>query len=335
LAAMVKAGCEYCFMEASSHALVQERLAGLQLAGAVFLNISHDHLDYHLTFDAYIQAKKKLFDHLPAGAFALYNADDKRGKIMVQNTAAAIHSFSMRAAAEFTAQVLTNSWEGLELRIAGQEAWFQLLGNINGYNLLAAYATASLLQRPSHDILVALSAIQPIQGRFQHIHTPQQLDIIIDYAHKPEALEKVLLSIHEIRERSRQKGRIITLVGCGGNRDTQKRPLMANIAYKLSDLVIFTSDNPRYEDPQAIIDDMKQALTPSQLLHTLTIVDRVESIKTAYRMAQPGDILLIAGKGHEEYQEVAGVKHPLSDEGIVREMMELKAGSKTSVRTQA
>jgi UDP-N-acetylmuramoyl-L-alanyl-D-glutamate--2,6-diaminopimelate ligase len=323
LAEMVQAGCGYCFMEASSHALVQNRLAGLQLAGAIFLNISHEHLDYHLTFDAYIQAKKKLFDNLPATAFALYNADDKRGKIMVQSTVATTYSLAMRSPADFTAQIITNTWQGLELRIAGQHVWFQLLGSMNGYNLLAAYATAHLLHQPSQDILVALSAIPPIKGRFQHIHTPQQLDIIIDYAHKPEALEKVLLAIQQIRNQAQQKGRVITLVGCGGNRDTQKRPLMAKIAYKLSDQLILTSDNPRYEDPQAIINDIKQGLTAAQQLKTLTILDRVEAIKVAYQLAQPHDILLIAGKGHETYQEIAGVKYPLSDEEVVREIMGL------------
>ncbi len=323
LAEMVQAGCEYCFMEASSHALVQNRLAGLQLAGGVFLNISHEHLDYHLTFDAYIKAKKKLFDILPATAFALYNAEDKRGKIMIQNTKATTHSFAMRSPADFTAQIITNTWQGLELRIAGQHVWFQLLGSMSGYNLLAAYATAHLLHQPSENILVALSAIPPIKGRFQHIHTPRQLDIIIDYAHKPEALEKVLLAIHQIRGQDQQKGRIITVIGCGGNRDTQKRPLMAQIAYKLSDQLILTSDNPRYEDPQAIINDMKQGLTATQQLKTWIILDRVEAIKVAYQMAQPHDILLIAGKGHETYQEIAGVKYPLSDEEVVRGLINL------------
>lgn len=322
LAEMVQAGCEYCFMEASSHALVQNRLAGLQLVGAVFLNISHEHLDYHLTFDAYIEAKKKLFDNLPTTAFALYAADDKRGSVMIQNTSATPYSFSMRSPADFTAKIITNTWQGLELRIAGQHAWFQLLGSMNGYNLLAAYATAHLLHQPSQDILVALSAILPIKGRFQHIPTPQQLDIIIDYAHKPEALEKVLLAIHQIREQQPQhKGRVITLIGCGGNRDTQKRPLMAKIAYKLSDQLILTSDNPRYEDPQAIIKEMKQGLTAAEQLKTLTILDRAEAIKIAYQLAQRYDILLIAGKGHETYQEIAGAKYPLSDEEVVRTLI--------------
>lgn len=323
LAQMVEAGCQYCFMEASSHAIVQNRLAGLQLAGALFLNISHDHLDYHLTFDAYIKAKKKLFDALPSSAFVLYNIDDKRGPIMIQNTRATTYSMAMQRPADFTAQILANTWQGLELRIGVQNVWFQLLGAFNASNLLAAYATACLLEQPNQDVLVTLSAIKPIIGRFQHIPTPKQLDIIIDYAHKPEALEKILLSIHQIREDANQQGRIITIIGCGGNRDTQKRPIMAKIAFRLSDQLILTADNPRYEDPKAIIEEMKQGLTPAEQLKTLTVVDRTEAIQVAYKMAQPADIILIAGKGHENYQEIAGVKYPLSDEAIVNNLMSL------------
>ncbi|WP_187146307.1 UDP-N-acetylmuramoyl-L-alanyl-D-glutamate--2,6-diaminopimelate ligase [Candidatus Amoebophilus asiaticus] len=321
LAQMVTAGCQFCFMEASSHAIVQNRLAGLELAGALFLNISHDHLDYHLTFDAYIQAKKKLFDELTANAFVLYNIDDKRGKIMIQNTRATTYSMAIQRPADFTAQVLANTWQGLELRIGGQNVWFQLLGTFNASNLLAAYATACLLGQPSQDILVALSSIKPITGRFQHIHTPKKPDVIIDYAHKPEALEKILLSIQQIRESAKQQGKIITIIGCGGNRDTQKRPMMARIAYKLSDQLILTSDNPRYEDPKAIIEEMKQGLRSAEQLKTITIIDRAEAIQAAYQMAQPADIILIAGKGHENYQEIAGIKYPLSDEEIVSKLM--------------
>jgi UDP-N-acetylmuramoyl-L-alanyl-D-glutamate--2,6-diaminopimelate ligase len=321
LAQMVAAGCSYCFMEASSHAIVQNRLAGLHLTGVVFLNISHDHLDYHLTFDEYIKAKKKLFDDLPATAFAIYNADDKRGKIMIQNTRATTYSLGMRNSADFTAQVLANTWQGLELRIAGQNVWFQVLGSFNSYNLLVAYAVARLLQQHTQDILVALSALKPILGRFQHLHTPNNLDIIIDYAHKPEALEKVLVAIQQIRESAHQKGKIITIIGCGGNRDTQKRPIMSKIAYKLSDQLILTSDNPRYEDPNAIIKEMKQGLTTAQQLKTLSIVDRASAIQVAYQMSQPGDIVLIAGKGHEDYQEIAGIKYPMSDEQIVNKLI--------------
>jgi UDP-N-acetylmuramoyl-L-alanyl-D-glutamate--2,6-diaminopimelate ligase len=324
LAEMVEKGCQYCFMEASSHAIVQNRLAGLQLAGALFLNISHDHLDYHLTFDAYIKAKKKLFDELTANTFVLYNIDDKRGKIMIQNTRAVTYSMAMQRPADFTAQILTNTWQGLELRIGSRNVWFQLLGTFNAANLLAAYATACLLNQNSLEILIALSTIKPIAGRFQHIHTPKNLDIIVDYAHKPEALEKILLSIHKIRDNVKQQGRIITIVGCGGNRDTQKRPMMAKIAYKLSDQLILTSDNPRYEDPKAIIEEMKQGLNSAEQLKTITIIDRAEAIQNAYQMAQPTDIILIAGKGHEDYQEIAGVKYPLSDAAIVEKVISIE-----------
>ena len=321
LAQMLVAGCQYCFMEASSHALVQNRMAGLSIAGAVFLNISHDHLDYHLTFDAYIQAKKKLFHELPKKAFAIYNADDKRGPVMVQNTKAKVYSLAMKSPADFTAQVITNSWQGLELVIANQNVWVQMLGNFNTYNLLAAYAVAKLLHQDSQDVLIGLSKVRPILGRFQHITTPKKVAIIIDYAHKPGPLEKVLLALQEIRKNAWQKGKIISIVGCGGNRDTKKRPMMAKIGYKLSDQLILTSDNPRYEDPGVIIEDMKQGLIYAEQMKTITIIDRTEAIKTAYQIAQPHDVILIAGKGHEGYQEIAGKKYPLKDEDIVNKLL--------------
>jgi UDP-N-acetylmuramoyl-L-alanyl-D-glutamate--2,6-diaminopimelate ligase len=308
-------------MEASSHAIVQGRMIGLQLAGAIFLNISHEHLDYHLTFDAYIQAKKTLFDRLPKNSFALYNADDRRGKIMIQNTAATPHSYALQTPATFRAQVVSNTWQGLELRIHGKNVWLQLLGAFNASNALAAYATALLLEQPSEDILVSLSAIKPIPGRFQHIRTPQGFDIIIDYAHKPDALENVLTTLQAIRKNTPKTGKIITVVGCGGNRDTQKRPLMAQIGYRYSDLLILTSDNPRYEDPQAIIGQMKQGLSQEEQLNTLSIIDRTEAIKTVFRLAQPGDAILIAGKGSEDYQEIAGFRYSLSDEKIVYSLL--------------
>ncbi len=314
LARMVTQGCQYCFMEASSHAIVQERIAGLKFAGAVFLNISHDHLDYHKTFDAYIWAKKKLFDELPAQAFALYNADDRRGKVMMQNTQATVHHFAMKSPAAFTAKLLSNTWQGLCLRIAGKEVWFQLLGAFNAYNLLTAYATACLLGQDSDQVLVGLSNLHPIWGRFQCIHTPNQVHIIIDYAHKPDALEKVLTTIGTMKG----TGKVITVVGCGGNRDTQKRPLMAQIAYKRSDHVIFTSDNPRNEDPDTIIQAMLSGLTPNQQRKVLTIVDRRSAIQVACQLANSGDIVLIAGKGHEGYQEIKGQRFPFQDETIVR-----------------
>lgn len=315
LARMVKQGCAYCFMEASSHAIVQERIAGLKFVGALFLNINHDHLDYHKTFDAYISAKKKLFDELPASAFALYNADDKRGAVMVQNTKAAIHSFALKSPATFTAKLLANTWQGLCLRIAGKEAWFQLLGAFNGSNLLAAYAAACLLKQESDDALIALSSLPPIVGRFQCMHTPNKALIIIDYAHKPKALEKVLTAICQIKN---QQAKVITVVGCGGNRDPQKRPLMAQIACKHSHQVIFTTDNPRNEEPMAIIEEMKLGIDSLQQAKTLTIIDRVTAIKVACQLANSRDIVLIAGKGHETYQEIKGKKYPLHDEAIVQ-----------------
>ena len=318
LARMVAEGCQYCFMEASSHALVQERMAGLQLAGGVFLNITHDHLDYHKTFDAYIKAKKKLFDELPVGSFGLYNADDKRGPIMIQNTKATTHSFAVKGPATFTAKLLANTLQGLELRIAGQDVWFQLVGTFNAYNLLAVYATACLLGIDSQQVLVALSAIPPIQGRFQHLHASAGFDAIVDYAHTPDALQNVLKTIGQVKGK---RGKIITVVGCGGDRDKTKRPLMAQIACKFSDRVIFTADNPRSEPPQAIIEDMKAGLAPTEQRQALVIVDRAEAIKAACQLAQANDVVLVAGKGHETYQEVAGKRYPFDDRQVLESIL--------------
>lgn len=318
LARMVAEGCQYCFMEASSHALVQERMAGLQVAGAVFLNITHDHLDYHKTFDAYIQAKKKLFDGLPAGAFALYNTDDKRGAVMMQNTKADVHSFALKAPAAFTAKLLANTLQGLELRIADQAVWFQLVGAFNAYNLLAVYATACLLGADSQQALIALSALPPIQGRFQHLHSSAGFDAIVDYAHTPDALQNVLKTIGQIKEKS---GKVITVVGCGGDRDQTKRPLMAQVACKFSDRVIFTADNPRGEAPQAIIEDMRAGLAPEEQKQALVIVDRAEAIKTACQLAQSQDVVLVAGKGHETYQEIAGQRYPFDDRQVLENII--------------
>ena len=318
LARMVRQRCQYCFMEASSHAIVQERMAGLQFAGAVFLNITHDHLDYHQTFDAYIQAKKKLFDSLPAGVFALFNADDRRGLVMAQNTKAATHSFALKSSATFTAKILTNTLQGLELRIANQSAWFQLVGTFNAYNVLAAYATACLLGVDDQEVLTALSSLPPIQGRFQHMHAQVGFDVIVDYAHTPDALKHVLTAIGEIKSKS---GNIITVLGCGGDRDKQKRPLMAQVALKLSNRVIFTSDNPRSEAPQEIIQDMQAGMTLVQQQRTLTIIDRAEAIQVACQLAQPKDIILLAGKGHEAYQEIQGKRYPFDDRKILQSML--------------
>jgi UDP-N-acetylmuramoyl-L-alanyl-D-glutamate--2,6-diaminopimelate ligase len=315
LARMVDEGCTYCFMEASSHAIVQERIAGLKFAGAVFMNITHDHLDYHGTFDEYIRAKKKLFDALPADAFALYNADDKRGTVMMQNSKAASTSFALRTPATFTAKLLANTLQGLELRIAHQSVWFQLVGAFNGYNLLAAYATACLLGEDSHEVLTALSALPPIPGRFQHIHAQAGFDVIVDYAHTPDALKSVLTTIRQIKGNG---GKVITVLGCGGDRDQQKRAPMAQAALALGDRVIFTADNPRSEAPEAIIQEMQVGITPAQRQQTLVIVDRAEAIKAACLLAQPHDIVLIAGKGHETYQEIQGKRYPFDDREVVQ-----------------
>ena len=318
LARMVDEGCQYCFMEASSHAIVQERIAGLRFVGAVFLNITHDHLDYLQTFDAYIQAKKKLFDNLPANAFALFNADDKRGLVMAQNTQATTSSFGLKTPATFTAKLLTNTLQGLELRIANQSVWFQLVGTFNAYNVLAAYATACLLGADSQEVLTILSGLSPIKGRFQHMRAQAGFDAIVDYAHTPDALKSVLTAIGKIKSKL---GNIITVLGCGGDRDKQKRPRMAQIALKFSNRVIFTSDNPRSEAPTEIIQDMQAGMTPVQQQQTLIIIDRAEAIKAACQLAQPEDIVLIAGKGHEAYQEIAGKRYPFDDSAILQSLL--------------
>ncbi len=317
LARMVARGCQYCFMEASSHAIVQHRMAGLELAGAVFLNVTHEHLDYHGTFEAYIQAKKQLFDGLPAGAFALVNLDDRRGPVMVQNTRAAVHSFALKTPAPFAAKLLSNTLQGLELRIDEQSAWFQLIGTFNAYNLLAAYAVARLLGIECQAALTALSALRPVAGRFQRLHAPAGFEAIVDYAHTPDALQNVLATISHVKVPS---GRIITVVGCGGNRDRQKRPLMAQAAWRHSHRVILTSDNPRSETPEAIIQDMLQGLRPAQRRNTLAIVDRAEAIKAACQLAQAQDVVLIAGKGHETYQEVQGRRLPFDDRAVLQQL---------------
>jgi UDP-N-acetylmuramoyl-L-alanyl-D-glutamate--2,6-diaminopimelate ligase len=318
LARMVEQRCQYCFMEASSHAIAQERIAGLQFAGAVFLNITHDHLDYHQTFGAYIKAKKKLFDVLPAGAFALFNADDRRGSVMVQNTKAATCSFALKSAATFTAKILSNTLQGLELCIAKQSVWFRLIGTFNAYNVLAAYATACLLGADGQAVLRALSILPPVQGRLQYIRTQAGFDAIVDYAHTPDALEHVLKTVSQVIKKS---GNIITVLGCGGDRDKKKRPLMAQIALKFSNFVIFTSDNPRSEAPQDIIQDMQVGITPAQQQQVLTIIDRAEAITVACQLAQPKDIVLLAGKGHETYQEIQGRRYPFDDRKILQSIL--------------
>ncbi len=320
LAQMVDHGCDFCFMEASSHAIDQRRVAGLEFSGAVFTNISHDHLDYHKTFDAYIAAKKRLFDDLAASAFALSNVDDKRGRIMLQNTKATKNTFALKSVAEFRAKLMANSLHGLEMEIDGKNVWFKLIGDFNAYNLLAVYATAVLLGEDSDEILTQLSLLKGAPGRFEQIVSDAEITAIVDYAHTPDALKNVLETIDELRTGNEQ---VITVVGCGGNRDKAKRPLMAAVACKLSNKVVLTSDNPRDEDPITIIKEMEAGVSPADYKKTVALADREEAIKTACVMAQKGDIILVAGKGHETYQEIKGVKHPFDDKEVLERMLNL------------
>ncbi|MBC5994587.1 UDP-N-acetylmuramoyl-L-alanyl-D-glutamate--2,6-diaminopimelate ligase [Pontibacter cellulosilyticus] len=319
LAQMVKAGCAYCFMEVSSHAMVQKRVAGLQFAGGIFTNITHDHLDYHKTFDEYIKAKKSFFDILPKGAFALVNTDDKRGPVMVQNTKADVHEFSLRKATEFKARIIDNTIQGLHLEVDGHEIWCKLIGSFNAYNFLGVYAAAVLLDEDPMEVLTVLSSLNTAAGRFDYIVSDSQITGIVDYAHTPDALENVLNTIQQIRTPLQK---VITVIGCGGNRDATKRPLMADIACRLSDKVILTSDNPRFEEPQAILEDMQKGVKPLDFKKTLSVLDRREAIKTACMLAEPNDIILVAGKGHETYQEIKGVKTDFDDKQVLREMFQ-------------
>lgn len=315
---MVDSGCTHCFMEASSHAIVQERIAGLKLAGAVFTNITHDHLDYHGTFDEYIKAKKKLFDELPKDAFALVNGDDKRGSVMLQNCKATHQTYALKTSADFKAKILSNTLEGLELDIHGKQIWFRMIGAFNAYNLLGVLGVAVLLGEDEDEVLRALSGIRGAKGRFDRISIGG-ITAIVDYAHTPDALENVLKTINGVRTGNEQ---LITVVGCGGNRDKTKRPVMAKIAVTESNKAIFTSDNPRFEEPMDILREMQAGVGPSDIRKTLTIEDRREAIKTAVMLSQKGDIILIAGKGHEDYQEIKGVKHHFDDAEVVTEILE-------------
>ncbi len=320
---MFDAGCTHCFMEASSHAIVQERIAGLKLAGAVFTNITHDHLDYHGTFDEYIKAKKKLFDELPKDAFALVNADDKRGMVMVQNCRSTHQTFGLKTPSDFKAKILSNTLEGLELDINGKLIWFRMIGAFNAYNLLGVLGVAVLLGEDEEEVLRTLSGIKGAKGRFDQVSIGG-ITAIVDYAHTPDALDNVLNTINGFRTGNEQ---LITVVGCGGNRDKTKRPEMAKIAVSLSTKAIFTSDNPRFEEPMDILRDMQAGVGPSDFRKTLTIEDRREAIKTAIMLAQKGDILLIAGKGHEDYQEIKGVKHHFDDAEVVIELLNQLKGT--------
>ena len=317
---MVAVGCTHVFMEVSSHAIDQERISGLKFAGAIFTNITHDHLDYHLTFENYIKAKKKYFDELGSDAFALVNTDDRRGMVMLQNTKATKYTYALKKVADFKGKILTNSIEGLELDLAGKTVWFKLIGDFNAYNLLAVYGSAVLLGEETDNILVKLSSLKGAVGRFDLVLPGSSKIAIVDYAHTPDALKNVLETIAQFRSGNEQ---VITVVGCGGNRDRAKRPLMASIACRLSDKVVLTSDNPRDEDPIEIIKDMQHGVTPTEVRKTLVIADREEAIKTACMMANTKDIILIAGKGHETYQEIKGVKYPFDDREVVERMLRL------------
>lgn len=322
LATMVDKGCEYCFMEVSSHALDQSRVAGVHFTGAIFSNISHDHLDYHKTFDNYIKAKKKLFDRLSSDAFALVNVDDKRGNVMLQNTKAAKTTYALKSVANYKARLISNTLHGLELEIESKNVWFKLIGDFNAYNLMAAYGASVMLGEDREDVLTALSSLDAAEGRFEVVESDADITAIVDYAHTPDALKNVLETIAEFRTGNEQ---VITVVGCGGNRDASKRPLMASIACKMSDKVVFTSDNPRDEDPQKIIEDMKGGVSPADYKKTVVLADREEAIKTACLMAGAKDIILVAGKGHEKYQEIEGVKHPFDDKEVLGRMLNLFA----------
>ena len=317
---MLESGCTHVFMEVSSHAIDQERIAGLKFVGALFTNITHDHLDYHITFENYIKAKKKYFDELGSDTFALVNADDKRGMVMMQNTKATKYSFGLKKMVDFKGKIITNSIEGLELEISGKTVWFKLIGDFNAYNLLAVYGAAVLLGEDSEEVLIKLSSLKGAVGRFELVLPGSKKIAIVDYAHTPDALKNVLETIAQFRSGNEQ---VITVVGCGGNRDKTKRPLMASIACRLSDKVVMTSDNPRDEDPVEIIKEMQTGVMPTEARKTLIIADREEAIKTACMMAKEKDIILVAGKGHETYQEIKGVKYPFDDREVVERMLRL------------
>lgn len=319
LSRMVQAGCQYAFMECSSHAIAQKRIGGLKFAGGIFTNLTRDHLDYHKTFENYRDAKKAFFDGLPKGAFAITNADDKNGMVMVQNTKATVKTYSTRSMADFRAKILECHFGGMYLEIDGREVGVQFIGKFNVSNLLAVYGAAIMLGEKADNVLLVMSTLKSVSGRLDPVHSPEGYTAIVDYAHTPDALENVLKAIHEVLN---GKGQVITVCGAGGNRDKGKRPLMAQEAVKQSDKVIITSDNPRFEEPQAIIDDMLAGLTTQQMKKVISIVDRKEAIRTACMMAHKGDVILVAGKGHENYQEVCGVKHHFDDKEVLKEVFE-------------
>ena len=317
LSRMVEAGCQYAFMECSSHAIAQKRIGGLKFAGGIFTNLTRDHLDYHKTFENYRNAKKAFFDGLPKGSFAITNADDKNGMVMVQNTKATVKTYSTQRMADFRAKILECHFGGMYLEIDGREVGVQFIGKFNVSNLLAVYGAAMMLGEKAEDVLVAMSTLHSVSGRLDPVHSPEGYTAIVDYAHTPDALENVLKAIHEVLN---GKGQVITVCGAGGNRDKGKRPLMAQEAVKQSDKVIITSDNPRFEDPQAIINDMLAGLDAKQMKKVVSIADRREAIRTACMMAKKGDVILVAGKGHENYQEICGVKHHFDDKEVLKEI---------------
>nr|WP_315165097.1 UDP-N-acetylmuramoyl-L-alanyl-D-glutamate--2,6-diaminopimelate ligase [uncultured Flavobacterium sp.] len=319
LAKMIEAGVAYCFMEVSSHGIHQKRTEALQFAGGVFTNLSHDHLDYHPTFAEYRDVKKSFFDNLPKSAFALSNIDDKNGQVMLQNTTAKKLTYALKSYADYKAQILENQLSGLLLKINGNEVWVKLIGTFNAYNLLAIYGTAIELGIESLEVLRLLSDLESVSGRFQFIVSDSNITAIVDYAHTPDALENVLKTINDIRTKNEQ---LITVVGCGGNRDKAKRPIMGGIASDLSNTAIFTSDNPRNENPDVIINEMEQGVAPQNYKRILSITDRKQAIKTACQLAQPNDIILIAGKGHETYQEINGIRHDFDDMKIIKEILD-------------
>ena len=316
LGKMVDAGCEYAFMECSSHAIAQKRIGGLTFAGGIFTNLTRDHLDYHKTLENYRDAKKKFFDDMPKNAFAITNADDKNGMVMVQNTKATVKTYSIRTMADFHAKIIECHFEGMYLEVNGKEVGVQFIGKFNVSNLLAVYGAAVMLGKAPEDVLVTLSTLKSVAGRLEPIRSAEGVTALVDYAHTPDALENVLNAIHEVMEG--KSGKIITVCGAGGNRDKGKRPLMAQEAVKQSDRVIITSDNPRFEEPQDIINDMLAGLNAQQMKSVISIVDRREAIRTAVMMAEKGDVILIAGKGHEDYQDVKGTKHHFDDREEVR-----------------
>ncbi|MFM7018885.1 UDP-N-acetylmuramoyl-L-alanyl-D-glutamate--2,6-diaminopimelate ligase [Flavobacterium sp.] len=315
---MISMGCEYCFMEVSSHGVHQKRTEGLHFEGGVFTNLSHDHLDYHPTFAEYRDVKKSFFDHLPKTAFALTNVDDKNGAVMLQNTNARKRTYALKSYADYKAQILENQLSGLLLKINDNEVWVKLIGTFNAYNLLAIYGTAIELGMDSLEALRLLSELESVSGRFQFIVSSDKITAIVDYAHTPDALENVLNTINNIRTNNEK---LISVVGCGGDRDKTKRPIMANIASQMSDTVIFTSDNPRTENPATIISEMEKGVEPQNYKKTLSIEDRKQAIKTACQLANANDIILIAGKGHENYQEINGVRHHFDDMETVKEFL--------------